>query len=90
MLKFKVLNRFSFILVGYNHKTLSGYSLSLVKRKLSACKIPGCHDNKRMEILFMVRLGHRSFRFILLRNQVFRSLMETPGNKLLTARPANP
>ena len=38
----------------------------------------------------MARLGHRGFRLILLRNQVLKSLMETPGNKLLTARPVNP
>ena len=37
----------------------------------------------------MARLGHRGFRLILLRNQVLKWLMETPGNKLLTARPVN-
>ena len=37
----------------------------------------------------MARLGHRGFRLILLRNQVLKWLMETPGNKLLTVRPVN-
>lgn len=57
MLKFKVLNLLNIdnfrVLVSfrwrYNHQTLSGYSLSLVTRKLSACKILGCHDNKRID-----------------------------------------
>lgn len=53
MLKFKVLNLLNIdnfrVLVSfwwrYKHQTLRGYSLSLVTRKLSACKILGCHDN---------------------------------------------